>query len=328
MVIGALNQHIRYDKFLLFVLLSSCQAVKPQTALPTVEKQSILPMASRSTAPTPSPVRMSVEQPVNPMSSSPPVPTAHPPPKPLPFASVMPSSKQTTVPEQIPRGSGEGSGGATPILSAPEPSVKTLGIQNVLIDGQSIFGNNAPSALRGNYQGKRIRLTVQGYFGDAELADIAAVLNNGLSLQVLSVTSEQMVLELNTAFIPDLYLSGPHHLRVLVHASEIRANIRLGEPDDAQILFPQLEEITPELDSQQLLTGFRVKGQYFMRNPFFAQAKIDGQAVMIQPATRAGNADEMLILLPTPFDATPHRHHTLAYATPFGSLAFTSTFGL
>lgn len=262
----------------------------------------------------------------NPPVFSPSPETAHPTPSPIPISpSPSPQAGQSPFQSRAAGGFSGGSGGAGSPPGFEQPIQNTLMIQDVFLNGQSVAGAAAPTGIQANYQGKQVTLTVRGYFGDPNVDETAAVLNNGILLEVVSTTSEQIVLKLETGLIPDLYLSGPHNLRLQIQSTELRTKIRVGEPEVPVILFPQLKTIIPIKDSAQKLVGFQVAGQYFMRNPYFSTARIDSQDVRVESVTRSGSDDLLALPVPQGFDTTPGLQHTLSYATPFGSLSLTFT---
>lgn len=192
-------------------------------------------------------------------------------------------------------------------------------IQDVRVAGQSIQGERAPGAIQTSYTGKRIALEVLGRFAATDKAQVAAVLNNGLDLEVLSVADGRIVLELDTAGVVDLYLAGPHTLRVRVGDALLKTTIQVGSPDEGLVPFPRIDTLTPHYESDGSLKRLEVSGLYFPRNPYFAKALIDDRAVTIESVSREDGQDRMLLRLPPELSLRAGAELSLIYATPFGS---------
>ncbi|MBT9548354.1 MAG: hypothetical protein IV090_23380 [Candidatus Sericytochromatia bacterium] len=211
--------------------------------------------------------------------------------------------------------------------------------------GEKVMGPNAPAALRPDYAGTEIRLTIQGQFekrnekafklkeflfqlepplvqqsfvGNEPQARV--LLDDSILLQVESVTATEIKARLNTKLLPDLYLKGNHRLSIELNRWYTDALLNVGEPAPVE-----LSALQPQIESVEVLRErgkpmhIKLTGKGFMVFPKFSYATIDGEfGFGYQTEVTADGAAETVVHIPDPasFDLNPR--HTVIYATPFG----------
>src|SRR5690606_7823493 len=83
-----------------------------------------------------------------------------------------------------------------------------------LPEGPSVLGKEAPGALRADYTGGTITLHAIGYFFDPQPQQVSLKLNNSLDFALTATSNYVLTFTLNTQQIPDLYLEGPHWIKL------------------------------------------------------------------------------------------------------------------
>lgn len=211
---------------------------------------------------------------------------------------------------------GGGLGSNIPNITPPTVPQEFLtpSIQDVLIQGNSIQAGTGSAALQPNFDGKMLVLTISGHFGSALLRDIAAVLDNGIYFKPISISSQQLTLELDTKGIPDLYLAGPHKLRLRIGDNLLQTYILIGAPDVSLILFPEINAVNIQGNNT-----LEIIGKYFMRNPFFSELRLNQDKLNIISVSNNGNNDVLIAEIPIELS---HEEQILVYSTPFGNTRF------
>lgn len=188
-------------------------------------------------------------------------------------------------------------------------------IEDIRIAGSSIKAGSGSNQLHADFNGKVIDLEVLGEFGNVSLTTVAAVLNNGVDFVPMSASRQQLVFQLDTTAIPDLYLAGPHKMRVRAGELLLEAHITVGAPDTPLILFPELHTVTVQADG-----SLEIIGQHFMRNPFFAELRLNQSKLKIVSVSRQADHDRMVAEID---GSLVQQAHELSYATPFGNTRLT-----
>ena len=211
--------------------------------------------------------------------------------------------------------------------------------------GEKVMGPNAPAALRPDYAGTEIRLTLRGQFEKRnekafKLKDFLfqlesplvqqsfvgnepqtrVLLDDSILLQVESVSATEIKARLNSKLLPDLYLKGNHRLSVELNRWYTDALLNVGEPAPVELsaLQPQIEGVEV-LRERGKPMHIKLTGRGFMVFPKFSYATIDGEfGFGYQTEVTADGAAETVVHIPDPqsFDVNPR--HTVIYATPFG----------
>jgi len=184
-----------------------------------------------------------------------------------------------------------------------------------LPDGPSVLGNQAPGALRADYTGGQITLHAIGYFFDPLPQDVSLRLNNSLDFSLTTASNHVLTFSMSTEKIPDLYLEGPHWLKLQVGNTVLEDQLRVGAPITQVNLFPSLAsaELVSAASGHTVL---QVVGSHLMLNPRFAQARIDDQVVPVLQVQLQGEQAMMQVQLPENFSA--QGSHELIYSTSFG----------
>ena len=211
--------------------------------------------------------------------------------------------------------------------------------------GEKVMGPNAPAALRPDYAGTEIRLTIQGQFEKRnekafKLKDFLfqlesplvqqsfvgnepqarVLLDDSILLQVESVSATEIKARLNSKLLPDLYLKGNHRLSVELNRWYTDALLNVGEPAPVELsaLQPQIEGVEV-LRERGKPMHIKLTGRGFMVFPKFSDVTIDGEfGFGYQTEVTADGTAETVVHIPDPqsFDLNPK--HTVIYATPFG----------
>lgn len=217
--------------------------------------------------------------------------------------------------------------------------------------GQSLMNTSSGASIEPDYAGKSFHLTLTGKFEENRKALPQAgfafaltpplfltsvspekneppsrlVLDDAVLLSVESVTATEIQATLETRAIPDLYLAGWHKL-TLIHGNYYTdALIRVGKPVPlANALQPSVTSIEVVRNERHEPRYLKVKGQNLMIQPLFSYSTVD-QVFVFSDRTSVSEKDgqtewETLTLIPDPKTFDRLAQHTLAYATPFGTV--------
>ncbi|MBT9544434.1 MAG: hypothetical protein IV090_03515 [Candidatus Sericytochromatia bacterium] len=309
--------HIFYFCFLI-VLITGCVV---SSALPGISHSRQTGLGSK-----PSPGQISVKPQISaPLHQIPSEVLKTPAPnenKSLPLKNSSGVNNPTLIPSHSPISSAAaGALGGSPTGGSPNITPPTVvqefltpSIQDVLIQGNSIQAGTGSAALHPNFDGKMVELIISGHFGSAQLTDVAAVLNNDIHFKPTSISPQQLTLELDTKWIPDLYLAGPHKLRLRIGANLLQIYIVIGAPDTPLILFPEINAVNLKGDNT-----LEIIGKYFMRNPFFSELRLNQDKLNIISVSNDGNNDVLIAEAPSEL---ANEEHQLIYSTPFGNTRF------
>jgi hypothetical protein len=228
-----------------------------------------------------------------------------------------------------------------------------LTIQDVWLDGQSIQGALAPSAIHPDWEGDPLELVIKGNFENKKGKDLTpkaflftlepsillrsmapdetepssrVLLDDAILLSPISVSGSEIRVKLPKAGLPELFLNGLHKLTLIRNRYYFDTQIQVGEP----LLAPPIGALQPQIASIEVLRNdkgkvrfLRCTGSGLMLMPKFSFAQVDSefafgyQSQIVQ--TEEGRSYETLIHIPDPasFDLNPQ--HSLTYATPFGT---------
>ncbi|MBF2052014.1 MAG: hypothetical protein IGS03_00950 [Candidatus Sericytochromatia bacterium] len=145
------------------------------------------------------------------------------------------------------------------------------------------------------------------------------VLDNGIEWEIISVSNTRIKARLNTAYLTDLYLTGPHKLVLETPQTTLQHQIRVGTPELVFFLQPQILSVTVIRDEAQVPIYLEVQGHNLMLNPHFAQAKVNGEIVAILASSLLNGTQTLQVALPE--DSAPFSQpgqHSLTYQTPMG----------
>jgi len=317
-------------------LLAACQPAGPLPQAP----QPVL-AASPATAPAVSPPSAQADPALSTPDPQPPKPVLKSAPEPQPPAPA-PSPMAEAPPPESPSAA-SGSSGSAGSFSAgagvsststaaatptPAPTVPPAGRPVLddlrLMGGGSVLGANAPDALIPDFAGKTIQLEALGYFfvqpGDA----LRLTLDNSIELELSSVSNTRLVAQLNTAYLADLYLSGPHKLVLQTPLEAQHHQIKIGPPTQTLALQAQIETVNVIRDANQTPLYLEVTGRQLMLNPNFAQLRLGGEvAIIFDSQLTPDGLVTLQAALPDPTVFAQPGNHSLQYQDPF-SLAFKS----
>lgn len=223
-----------------------------------------------------------------------------------------------------------------------------LRIDNVLLieNGLSVMGNQAPTAIIPDYAGKSLRLKLQGKFLNRQRKPIPlseflfsletplvqqtflgttptarVLLDDSILLQTVSATENEIEVQLETKYLPDLYLKGQHKLTVELDTFYTDTLVQVGDPAPVSNLQPTITTIDVITSPQGKATHIHLTGSNFMVYPKFAHATIDGKfGFGYQTEVLANGTFEAKIHIPDPATFNLQTSHTLVYATPFGTV--------
>lgn len=327
-----------YGQWACVLLLTGLNACQPQAAQPVQTRTAPMPEAPAISdtarpgpvaSPRPTPTTAPAATGRSPTLVEQPIPTASPTP-------TQPAHTGSAAGSSSGGSSGSGGSGGPPASSAPAnpptptptplpiptPTAPPDGVPVIhdlrLPDGPSVLGNSAPGALRADYTGGQISLQAIGYFFDPLAQDVSLRLNNSLDFSLQEASNYVLHFGLDTGQIPDLYLEGPHWIRLQVGSTVIEDQLRVGAAITPAHLYPALlsAALVSSTDGQTVL---EVVGTHLMRNPRFAQARINDQVVPVLQVWPTAQQNQALMHVRLPDNFTASGSHDLTYSSPFGT---------
>lgn len=263
-----------------------------------------------------------------------PAASASPQLTPQPTPSVTSTGSSTSTASGSTGSSGTSGGGgsfatapSTP-LASPAPTAPPDGRPVLndlrLLGGGSVLGAQAPAALTPDFAGQTLQIEALGYFFVQPGDTVRLTLDNSIALQLTTVSNTRLVAQLNTAYLADLYLSGPHKLELQTPREAQHHQIRVGSPAQPLALQAQLESVQVIRDANQTPLYLELTGRQLMLNPNFSQVRIGGEVAPVVDSQLAPDGLVTLqIVLPDPALFALPGQHSLQYQDPF-SLVFKS----
>jgi len=229
-----------------------------------------------------------------------------------------------------------------------------LTIQDVWLNGQSIQGSQAPSALRSDWEGSPLQLVLKGKFEDKKDRNLnlttfrftlepsvqiramapnetqpasRVLLDDAILLIPISVSSNEIRVELPQTGLGELLLKGLHKISVIHKNYYSDTLIQVGEPQVA----PPIEALSPQFNEIEVVRNNKGQARFLrctgpglnMVQGKFAYSMIDSEFAFVYQSqivqTETGRAYETLIHIPDPASFDLNAQHTLTYATPFGT---------
>lgn len=308
---------------ILGLLLAACQPVSTPGAV-----QPVLPVSGASSSPKPLP--QSSSQPLVVNSPSPtvaisvvPLPSGNPS---SPLPALLPSASPSPIASVGNNtwgssSSGGGGAGGQPVAQATVPPNGQPVLDDLrLVNGGSVLGADAADAIIPNFHGKVVRLEASGYFFVGAGDPVRLVMDNGIVWEVTSISQTRIEARLETAYIADLYLTGPHKFVLELPLATLQYQVRVGTPELELFLQPEILSVTVVRNESQTPVQLEVKGRQLMLNPNFAQVKINGEIVSVLETAAASDGSQTLqVALPSDVSVfAENNHHVLSYQTPMG----------
>lgn len=299
-------------------VLSACfspalQTDTPQGALHSEVATAPAPMAQPSTQATIAPTAKISETSTPPLQDGSALPI-----KVEPTASPNPAAPSNTNRSYS---SSSGGGGGSNAVPTPPPGGNPY-LDDVIWIGQGSIKpevQTQPVGIKAQYAGKSISLRLTGYFYNPVPESVFITLDHQIPLEPTSVSNTRIDAQFNTAFIPDLYLVGSQHLLSIQVGDEVlHTNIRVETPDSTQNLSPQIQKVTVIEDEEGYPQQLKITGHHFMRNPNFAQCKIDQAEAPILESHHDGTEAVLTVLITDSEAFLNQSQHQISYHTPFG----------
>ncbi len=311
---------------LIWILVAcSPSSIQPSQPLliplqPSLSKASVVPKAELS-PPSRAPVNAST-QPLSPTSDvqvpqtqlKPLLTTSHPINTPIYETGIV-------------TGGGGGNGGGAsiteiilPIPLATVPPLRQPVLDDVLLrDGESIQMPLGTDDIQANYFGKSIHLNLKGYFFDPPTDTVRAYLDNTIALRIVQVSNQVISVDVDTAYLPDLYLVGSSHMLTLHVGDQVfKVNVRVGQPEIRVNLTPTIQTVEVLKNVSQQPVQLKVTGSHFTQNPNFSYCKLDDVRAEIVSSQIVNGQSVMVLKIPDSVAFSAQNSHRLSYETPFG----------
>lgn len=207
--------------------------------------------------------------------------------------------------------------------------------------GVSIVGSQAKTQLRGDLVNSQIiRLKLIGNFNlSPEFSSDCSrftrefgllhqmfignspkcrvVMDNSILWDVVSVSTDTILIQLDTKGLGEFYLTGLHQLALETPSRREKKSILVGTPVTTADLRPVISQVSLLKDAAQKPAYLKIQGAQLMVNPALVRITVDG--VLGFPAFMQVLSDdtwETLVPVQETFD--PEQEHTVQYTTPFG----------
>ena len=159
----------------------------------------------------------------------------------------------------------------------------------------------------------------------AEAAGTRVLLNDTLSLPVLSTSPQQLQVQLPRAFLSDVYLLGQHKLSVEIPPYYADVQLQVAEAAFTPDLLPRLDAVSVLTDATGQPERLLLKGRHFPVNPRFFYTTLNGQFIFgHQTRILQDGSAEAELYLPddeAAFLAAGPEYH-LVFSTPFGTTPY------
>lgn len=164
----------------------------------------------------------------------------------------------------------------------------------------------------------------QSFLGKEPRARV--LLNHSVLLTVDSVSDTEIQARLNTAGLVELYLKGLHKISVEYGNYYTDALIQIGDPEPVDDLSPGIDAIEVLRNDDNLPLHIRLSGDNFPVYTKFYYCLIDGEfGFGYQTEVLSAGGMETVVHIPNPDSFDQQDTHSVALATPFGTVF--KTFG-
>lgn len=207
--------------------------------------------------------------------------------------------------------------------------------------GESLVGPQARASLKGDLANSRvIRLKLSGHFNlspdlttecsrftkefgllqqmfNGSSPKCRVVMDKAILWDVVSVSADTILIQLNTRGLAEFYLTGLHQLALETPSRREEKLILVGKPVTQADLRPAISQVGLVKDEQQKPAYLKIQGAQLMINPALVNIKVDG--ILCFPAfMQVLSDDSWEIFVPVEDNFDVQQEHTVQYTTPFG----------